>query len=52
MKLEAGAIRYMCEVGFRCQNERFRIALGLDFMQFQLGDGLGGLNTLGKPEYL
>lgn len=40
MKLEAGAIRYMCEVEFRCQNERFRVTLRFDFMQFQLGDGL------------
>ena len=49
MTLEDGTVRYMCEVEFRCQNERFRMILRLDFIQFHLGDGLGGLEALGKP---
>lgn len=35
-KLEVGTIRYMCEVEFRCQNERCKvISPRLDFMPFQ-----------------
>lgn len=52
MKLEAGTVRCVCEIEFRCQNEQFRIGLRLDFMQFQLGIGPGGLKAPGKPELL